>query len=147
MRHMNVCHISNGVGYYMRKYVASLITLTAAAGASNVHAQDEFSFPVEIRQIEGRPLLHMKLVSSSASFSPQASTFRLWGAELIAPIPNEILFGEFECEIAGSFTSSRAEIVRILKCHNSEIDLSQAVIRNGFAVEICSETDGAFGTC
>lgn len=108
---------------------------------------DNPTFSVTLQQIEGKALFALILENTFTSFQPEANYFRLWGAEIVRPLPQSILQQVFVCEEVGYFYSMDVGRGRIVQCRNEELDLSEFAVRNGYAIELCSETNNKYQTC
>ena len=83
----------------------------------------------------------------SLKILPEGVYFRLWGAEVIKTPPTSLFSDTYHCDVLGRVYVSGFGSANIKQCRNSSIDLAEALILDGFALEICSETNNAYGTC
>ena len=105
------------------------------------------TFSVKLELIEGTALFALTMENSSVRFQPEANYFRLWGVEILRPLPESILQQVFDCEEVGFVYARDVGRGRIVQCRNEELDLSEFAIRNGYAIELCSETNNLYQTC
>lgn len=81
-------------------------------------------------------------------FQPGRNLFRLWGADISGTSrPVEVPDVEYHCRRVGEVLARNFGRAFIVECNSGGIDLSGLLIRQGLALEICSETGNNYGTC
>ena len=111
-------------------------------------ADVDIAYSGKLTQLPASALFSFTPRNSALTFPPDRNFFRLWGADISgAKLPEDILDIEYRCRHVGKVSARGFGEVYIVDCWSAGVDLAGLLIRQGLALEICSETGNKYGTC